>query len=161
MRKYMFVFIILVILLIFIFYTFSNNEISVKPNLKLSVNEAEQLIRDYIIKDNPNMNPEAKFPLIETTTNEIYSKLHAQVYKVTDGSHMKGQDYIIKDGIINALGSYWGGNGITDMKVIDLNRDGRFELLYHFYTGSGVSRLVEGIYFGPNKIEEKVIKTIQ
>jgi len=127
---------------------------------KLSISEAEKLVREYIFKQNSEMKPEAIFPLRETTTKEIYDKLHAQTFKVKEESHMANQDYIIKGRVVNSLGSYWGGFGIDDMKVVDLNNDGRNELVYHYWTGSGISRSIEGVYYGPNNIKEKLLNII-
>jgi hypothetical protein len=126
---------------------------------EITLTHAEKLVREYIFNIKPKMNPKAKFPLKETTAKEIYDNLHAQTFEVT-GEVGIYQDYIIKGGIVDFLGINLEEYGMKNIRVEDINNDGRFELIYIFCTGSGILTYIEGIYYGPNNIQEKVVKTV-
>lgn len=52
------------------------------------------------------------------------------------------------------LGEYFGGRGVVDAKLADLNQDGKDELYFTFSWGSGLHRAQAG-YFDP--VHEKIV----
>jgi hypothetical protein len=119
------------------------------PSERISLDEATQLVRAEIFRDRPAMNPAAEFPLEERTTDEIWQRMGAQVFQVTE-SVAYGQFYITRDGRVEFLGaSPWGVcAGELDMYVTDLDSNGRPELVYTYETGSGISYAYIAAYSG-------------
>jgi hypothetical protein len=106
---------------------------------RISVTEAERLVRSRVFSDNPDMNPAAEFPLEGRTTDELWQRMKAQVFQVTDGVHY-GVFYLIKDGKTQPLGtSAYGACGYgLSMQVTDLDNNGKPELTYTYESGSGI-----------------------
>ncbi len=118
-----------------------------EPN-RMALAEAEKLVRGKIFKDNPMMNPEAQFPLVEITTDELWQRMHAQLFKVSDGVRV-GEAYLARGGRIWNLGIAFGGQGVdTNLLVTDLDGDGSSEMLYTYSFGSGISHGGLGIVYG-------------
>lgn len=112
---------------------------------RISTAEAESLVRTMLLKDIPNLNPAADFPLTELTTDEVWQRLRAQVFQVNDGNHMFNT-YLIKNKETVPLGTGVGGMGLTSMCVADLDQDGNPELVYTYSWGSGIHRCQVAIY---------------
>ena len=112
---------------------------------RISVAEAERLVRTMFVKEIPDLNPAVEFPLTELTTNEIWQRLSAQVFQVNDGIY-QFSTYLIKNERIVPLGTGIGGMGLTSMCVTDLDRNGNPELVYTYSWGSGIHRSQVAIY---------------
>jgi hypothetical protein len=121
-------------------------EIPAVPHDRISVEEAEGLVRDWIFEKNPDMNPKEDFPLEETTTEEVWRRTGGQLFKIKDGNVLLFMTLFIRDKQVLPLGISFGGFGITDIYVMDLDQDGEVELLYTFSWGSGIHRSHIAIY---------------
>lgn len=124
-------------------------EIPVIPYERISVEEAEELVRAWMFDRNPDMNPAAEFPLEDVTAEEVWRQLGGQIFKLKDP--FVGFDLVlILDGRIIIL-----GNGVDpeNMCITDLNEDGEAELLYTYSWGSGILRSGIAI-FSPSWSEE-------
>ena len=73
-----------------------------KPH-RLSIREAEKLVRASVLKAEPEMNPKATFPLVEITPDEVWNRLHAQVFKIKSGVS-ECESLMIQNGRITLLG---------------------------------------------------------
>ena len=113
----------------------------------MSLDEAKLAVRKEIFRSTPTMNPSAQFPLKEITTPEVWTRLHAQIFKITDGAR-EDEDYLVYRKQIYGLGGGFGGYGIMSMCVADLNGDGRPALLFSYSWGSGIHRSLIGLWSG-------------
>jgi hypothetical protein len=114
------------------------------PTGGLSVAEAEKLVRDYEFARTPDMNPSATFPLSEITPPDVWQRMGAQLFKVTDGVRL-AESYLIYQGQVAHLGNAFGGTGINSMVVTDLDQDGTPELVYAYNFGSGIHQSSVGM----------------
>ncbi|MCY3020118.1 MAG: hypothetical protein NTW87_13960 [Planctomycetota bacterium] len=110
-----------------------------KPAERISLPDAEELVRAYIFAQKATMNPAAQFPLKEITPADVFAKLNCQVFQVTKGIAM-GWTFLIHRGQAHPLGRSFGGWGVMSMCVADLDKDGTPELLYSYSYGSGIHR---------------------
>ena len=119
---------------------------------KVSVEEAERLVREYIFRVKPTMNPEAQFRLLASTPAEVWDRLGAQVLKVNSRlGPYQGVTFLIRKGQVVRLGVGEGGMDITPMCTADLDADGKPELLYAHAVGSGIHRTRLGmVRIGPD-----------
>jgi hypothetical protein len=134
---------------------------------RLSLEAATVLIRAHLLAADPQILPAIDYPLEETTPDEVFAKMGVQMFKVI-GAFETGQDYIVQDGQVTRIGTYWGGGGIIDVartvKLVERDGDGgghnnrRYELHYTYSTGSGVSILMQGVYRGPGEVAEDRIE---
>jgi heat shock protein HslJ len=112
---------------------------------RISIAEAERLVRTMFLEENPDMNPAVEFPLTELTPDEVWQRLNAQVFQVNDGIY-QFYTYLIKREEVVPLGIGLGGAGLTSMGVTDLDRNGSPELVYTYSFGSGIHRSHVGMY---------------
>jgi hypothetical protein len=112
---------------------------------RLTVPEAENVIRVEIYAKNPRMNPDAKFPLKELTTDAVWKRLGVQVFQVTEGVQAH-ETYVVKKKQVFLIGTGFGGQGVNSLCVADLNGDGRPELAFSFSWGSGIHRSQVGVF---------------
>jgi hypothetical protein len=142
---------------------------------RISLEEATGLIRTHLLAGDPRISPDIDYPLEETTPDEAFAKMGVQMFKVV-GAFETGQDYIVQDGQVTRIGTYWGGGGIVDGKrtvrlverPVDDENDGdgggggqsdrRYELHYVYATGSGVIIFMQGVYRGPGDVAEERIE---
>jgi|GEM_PF-981595 len=125
------------------------------PVERIGVDRAESLVREWIFANNPDMNPEAAFPLVEITPDEAWERLGAQVFKVKGGVKMY-ESFVIYAGQVYPIGIAFGGMGVSDMAVIDLDANGQPELFYTYSFGSGVHQSSAGIFFVENGTAQAV-----
>lgn len=127
--------------------TFEDNSTFVNDSLetRVSLSQAELLVRDMIFSDNPNMSVSAEFSLIELTFEELWSRMGMQVFKITDGVRAY-ETYLLKGDRVESLGIGFGGFGVTSMCVTDLDSNGEPELTYTYSWGSGIHRSLVSVY---------------
>jgi hypothetical protein len=106
---------------------------------KLTIAEAEKLVRAYVFEVQPAMNPEATFPLNEERVEGLSEKFGCQLYKVTDGV-WECASLLVGHGKVQRLGESFGGSGVMSACLADLDGDGTDELVYSFSWGSGIHR---------------------
>jgi RNA polymerase sigma-70 factor (ECF subfamily) len=108
-----------------------------KEPKRLSLKEAEDAITSHIFATNPKMNRDAKFPLTEMTTDDVWTRLGVQVYQVK-APPQQGALFVIKKDQIYSIGPGGArGNSLKSVCVADLNGDKRPKLVYSFQFGSG------------------------
>jgi hypothetical protein len=112
---------------------------------RLSLAEATVAVRKEIFRWKPSMNPSAEFPLKEITTSEVWDRLHAQVFVVTEGVY-EDASFIICNRQISPLAEGFGGFGVMSMCVADLTGDGRPKLFLSHSWGSGMHRSLVGVW---------------
>ena len=110
----------------------------------LSLAEAEKLVREGIFTSNPSMNPAAQFPLVEVTPDEVWQRTKAQLFRVTEGVQVN-ETYLIWQGRVNRLGTSFGGTGVREVLVTDLDSNGEPELIFPCQFGSGISQTTIGM----------------
>jgi RNA polymerase sigma factor (sigma-70 family) len=108
-----------------------------KQPKRLSLKEAEDAITSHIFATNPKMNRDAKFPLTEMTTDDVWKRLGVQVYQVK-AQPQQGALFVIKKDQIYSIGPGGArGNNLRSLCVAELNGDKRPKLVYSFQFGSG------------------------
>ncbi len=117
----------------------ASSEPPAKQKMPLKVEEAEKLVRDIIVHENPKMNPKARFPLKEITTEAVRDRLGAQVFQIKEGVQM-GETFVIRAKKVHRIGQSFGGDGVTSLIVADPSGDGRDKLIYAYSWGSGIHR---------------------
>jgi hypothetical protein len=124
---------------------------------RVSTAEAETLVREVLLDANPDLNPGLQMTLEETTTDEIWERLGIQTFRRPD----EFESYAIDRGQASALGIAFGGFGVTQMHVTDLDADGHRELTYAYSWGSGLHRSHVAVYLPaatpPRSIDAGVI----
>ena len=114
---------------------------------RLSMAEATVAVREELFRTTPKMNPSAEFPLKEMTTDEVWERLHLQVFAIT-GDIRCDQAYVVRNGQVFPLGEGLGGSGVMSMCVADLNGDGQPKLVFSYSWGSGVHRSLVAVWTG-------------
>lgn len=115
------------------------------PIIRIDINAAEQLLRAWYEKENPDFNPAVKIPLKDLTTDEIWNRLGVQVFQVS-GDIYQYDTFLIRNRQVLPMGTGFGGMGVTSMIVTDLDQDGQPELLYAYSFGSGIHQSHLGLY---------------
>ncbi|MBN2893924.1 MAG: hypothetical protein JXL97_18795 [Bacteroidales bacterium] len=110
-------------------------QIDTNDDQKLSLNKAEDLIKNEFYKDSK------KLKVVELTTDEVWDKMSTQIYRV-EGDEILF--YAINGEKVSSLGGSYSYD--LDFVVTDLDNDGNYELVYTYQFGSGVSRGVVGAY---------------
>jgi hypothetical protein len=125
---------------------------------RLTVPEAEKLIDAHIRAATPTMNPAAKFPVKELTTDEVWKRMSVQVFQVTGGVR-ECETFLVRGGKeVRPLGIGFGGSGVMSLCIADLDRDGKPELVYTYSWGSGDHRSHAAVYREKDgKVQEAVV----
>jgi pimeloyl-ACP methyl ester carboxylesterase len=105
---------------------------------RLGLAEAKDLVRKSLPKAPPDIT------LVDLTTEEIWQRLKAQVFRAT-GQGWEGGALFVRGQEVVPLGTSFGGLGATSLCVTDLNGDGKPELLFAYSWGSGAHRACLGI----------------
>lgn len=136
-----------------------NTETNKIEYTRISVAEAEILVRDWNSQEYPDIKSETEFPLEEITTDEIWVRLHVQIFRRQD--NVGTMTYAIAYGGVDVLGNGFGGFGVTSMVVADLDSDKHPELLFTYSFGSGLHRSHVAVYFPddaqPHSIDANLI----
>jgi hypothetical protein len=109
------------------------------PRQRVALEQAAALVRAEIFARQPAMNPQVQTPLVELTTDEMWARLSAQLFRVSDGVR-EDNCYLVFDGVVEPLGESIGGHGVMSCCVTDLDGDGAPELTYSYSWGSGIHR---------------------
>lgn len=115
-----------------------------KKPVRISLAEAERLVRNKIFAEKPKMAAHAEFPLRELTTDTVWIELAVQMFKVTSGVR-EPETFVIKDGEVAHIGRGFGGAGVNSWCIADVDNDGKPELVYSFSSGSGIHRCEVGV----------------
>jgi LysM repeat protein len=111
---------------------------------RISIDQAQGLVRDWIFANQPEMNPTATFPVEEITPEDAWQRMAVQVFKVTDGVDIY-ETFLVHQGQVVQLGTAFGGMGVEHMAVTDLDNDQNPELLFTYSFGSGIHQSSLGI----------------
>jgi hypothetical protein len=112
---------------------------------RLSLADAERDVRAFVYADMPTMSPAEKFPLKEITTDDVWNRLHVQLFQVTEGVRAY-ETLVIAGERVRYIGHGFGGFGVRSVVVADLDGDGRPELVYTYSCGSGMHRARLAVY---------------
>jgi hypothetical protein len=113
--------------------------------LRRTLAEAEEIIREHLHSQKPDLNPDFRFLVEEVRVHEAWEQLRAQVFRVTEGP-FACESFLISGDAVLALGTAVGGRGVNSLEVADLDRDGSAELLFTYSFGSGIHQSRIGMY---------------
>lgn len=126
---------------------------------KLSFAEARVLIKEWVFNDyNPNMNPSFEFFLDEITTDEIWSKMNAQVFTIlTEVPGLDARAVFIKNNKVFDLGrrNIFGAIELDNLLVTDLDEDNFYEICFILIHGSAILRTNIVCYI--NDLNDKIL----
>ncbi|MGA1606011.1 MAG: hypothetical protein ACO4CT_03445 [Planctomycetota bacterium] len=106
---------------------------------RVDMPEAHRLVRDAIFGATPGMNPDVVTPVRERTPDGCFERLGFQVFEVTAGVRDGATFRVDRSGASLLFGGP-GGFGLHTALVVDLDGDGREELVYAWSWGSGIHR---------------------
>ena len=127
-----------------------------KTTGKWTQKAASQAIRDYFQAQNPDLSHRTKFPVEELTTDEIWQYLTIQVFRVT-GETYQNESFIFYTDTLIQMGTAFGGSGVTDMVISDLDQDNLAELFFTYSFGSGIHRTRFAV-FAPKYDQDNIIE---
>lgn len=116
--------------------------------------EAEEMVRDFLRTQHPNLSPDVALPMPEMPVPEVWEHLPVQIFRVTDGPFAR-ETFLIREGTVVRLGTAVGGQGVTSIRVSDLDRDGSAELLFTYSFGSGIHQSRIAMY-APSHAEDRI-----
>ncbi len=101
----------------------------------------ERLVREAVHRANPNMNPEAVFPVREITPEPVWLELGLQVFQVTEqATTQQHETFVVRGQEVVHIASGIGGMGVESLLAADLDGDGSAELVFSYSWGSGIHR---------------------
>jgi hypothetical protein len=112
---------------------------------RISLADAQELVKAWAVRQNPNLDPQVSFPLQELTTPEAWDRLGVQVFQVTGGSFLY-ESYLVDRGRVLPVGTAFGGTGVSSMVVADLDHDSAAELVFAYSFGSGIHQSRLALY---------------
>lgn len=118
--------------------------------------EATEMIRDYLLGQHSQLNPDVRHPLEELPMPEAWESLRVQLFRITEGPFVNESFLIKGDGVLR-IGEATGGRGLTSLEISDLDKDGTAELLFTYAFGSGLHQSRIGMYapaYGPGQTFE-------
>lgn len=106
----------------------------------IEVDTAERLVASWIMANKTTANWKSDPRLREVTTEEIWDRLHVQIFKQMNytGSVNEAEAYLIKDRKVYPMSIGFGGFGLEDIIVCDLDNDSKSDLAYSYSCGSGL-----------------------
>ncbi len=130
---------------------------SAVSSTRLTSDKAEQLVRDYLRSQHPNLNPDTRLPMPELPMPELWEHLPVQIFRVTEGPFAR-ETFLIHDDTVLQLGTAFGGIGVNSLQVSDLDQDGNVELLFAYSFGSGIHQTRIGMY-APAYDDDRIYET--
>jgi len=116
--------------------------------------EVEETVRDYLRREHPNLSPDVILQMQELPAPEVWEHLPVQILRVTDGPFAR-ETFLIHDATVLRMGTAVGGQGVTSMRVSDLDGDGSAELLFTYSFGSGIHQSRIAMY-APAYAEDRI-----
>jgi len=113
-------------------------------------------IQEYYQAQYPDLSRQVKFPVKELTTDDIWQYLTIQVFQVT-GDIYENETFIFNNDTLIQMGTAFGGSGVTDMVISDLDQDNLAELFFTYSFGSGIHRTRFAVY-APKYDQENIIE---
>jgi len=107
-------------------------------------NESKKIkisVAKKLIVDNFYSNYAGKLVITELKNKDVWNKLETQIYRVEEKEIIF---YAITNNKITKLGGSYSYN--LDYFATDLDKDGKYEMIFSYQFGSGVSRGVLGVY---------------
>lgn len=117
---------------------------------------ASQAIMEYYQAQLPDLSRRIKFPVEEITNDDIWQYLTIQVFRVT-GDIYENETFIFNNDTLIQMGTAFGGSGVTDMVLSDLDQDTLAELFFTYSFGSGIHRTRFAVY-APKYDKENIIE---
>lgn len=111
---------------------------------KTTISGTEDGVRDFMILHGEFKSPYETDRCFNITPLFIKENTEYSIFKYDQSC----ASFLLYNGEIYLMGEWFGGYGVTDMKLADMNRDGRQELFFTFSWGSGIHRSQVG-YFDP------------
>ncbi len=103
----------------------------------LDEDAAHGLILAYLNSEHPDLSGDVRLSLIELTTNEIWDALNVQVFKNQTDPFLNQTFLITSDQTVLPMGESFGDVGVTELLLVDLNKDEQPELVFTYVFGSG------------------------
>ena len=128
-----------------------SNQIRVRVGLRPTVtmgrprSEAAEMIQTYLHSQKPDPYPEALIAVEELQIPGMWESLSAQLFRITEGPSLN-ESYLIRGDSVLQLGMAFGGRGLTNVEITDLDQDGQAELLIAYSFGSGIHQSRMGMY---------------
>lgn len=114
-----------------------------KPVQWLSIEAAEKLVNGAFKSGRPGVRMLGSAKLVEVEAPDVKGLIGGQLYRVVGGCEISTdspESLLIVDRKPHALGTGFGGCGLTSFCVADLDKDGVPELYYTYSWGSGLHR---------------------
>jgi hypothetical protein len=109
---------------------------------RLSTKEAEKLYRQEVFRSEPRMNPAAVFALSEETSQDLWARLQAQIFrvdmKVNNNPAGSRGVILIKNKQLLTIVPGFSGVGPSSSCLADLGGDGQNQFIIAFDWGSGI-----------------------
>jgi hypothetical protein len=118
--------------------------------------EAEEMVREYLRSRKPNLSPDFPLSMPELPVPEVWESLPIQIFRVTEGPFAR-ETFLIDSETALRLGTAVGGQGVTSIRVGDLDQDGSPELLFAYSFGSGLHQSRIAMYapaYAENRVYE-------
>lgn len=99
---------------------------------RLTLSELDHLFKTWMTNNLFPLSPGPNLSLTEITPQEVWDRLEAQVFVVSDPIFVYRPTFLVRHGAILELGAGFDGLGMKpqDLLVTDLNEDGLPELVY-------------------------------
>ena len=111
-----------------------------------SAPSSEDLVRAQILRENPGMNPEARFPMTEITPAQARETLGVQLFRIEESATTQCYEtFAVRKGEVARLGTGFGGMGVGSTLLTDLDGDRAPDLVFVYSWGSGRHRSQVGV----------------
>ena len=120
---------------------------------EMTITSSNTQVSDFVAKNKDYVAMYETDECYNITPVFVAENSEYEVFKYSESD----QSFIMYDGEIYSIGSYFGGYGITSMALADLDKNGEYELYYTFSWGSGLHRSQVG-YFEPIRKEIHIFK---
>jgi hypothetical protein len=110
-----------------------------------TADQARVMIEAYLRDQKPDPVAAFELPIEEISIEGAWEAMQIQVFKVRGGI-FQNESFLIRDSDVLQLGTSFGGQGLTSLVVVDLDRDGRAELFFAYSFGSGIHQSRIGMY---------------